>query len=101
MNRADYTERATSAATRMGKAAPLTAILYVCIDIGAIAIRAALHCSMAVGLCSVAGWPYWFAPVLAVLSAQTIGRGWEYGRRGSRVRSLEAAADAAEKAVAK
>ena len=101
MNRAEYTQRATAAATRLGKADPVAAILFVCIDIGATAIRAALHCSMAVGVCSVAGWSYWFAPVIAVLSAQTLGRGWEYARRSSRVRALEAAADAAEKAVAK
>lgn len=98
MNREEYTRRVAAAGKRVGAANPVAGLLILGVDVVASLVRSALHCTAAIGVCSVAGLSVWFAPVLAVLSAQTLGRLYLYLRRGSRVRALELVAVALEAA---
>lgn len=97
MTRLEAETRTTAACRRISATNPYAMPMVWVVSMAAWGIRAGLHCSMALAVCSMAGLSYWLAPGLAILSGQTIGRAWEFAGRGRRVRNLESLADSLER----
>ena len=97
MTRLEAETRTAAASKRIAAANPLAMPVVLAWAIAAWCVRGMIHCSMALAVCSMAGWSYWLSRALAVLSGQTIGRVWEFAVRGRRVRALESLADSLER----
>jgi hypothetical protein len=86
VNRAEYVSRSRAALAEMGPAEVI--VHFAALALGAM-VRAALYLCAGFGAVAVTGWSAWFAPLVAVVLAQTIGRVYEYTQRTARVEALE------------
>lgn len=96
MTRTEAAARTTAASKRLMEANPIAGLIYVGLEMAGTFVAAVVHSSIGVGLMVSCGWSVWFGPLAAIVSAQTLGRAWNWIRRDARVRGIEAAADHAE-----
>ncbi|MDI7269336.1 MAG: DUF308 domain-containing protein [Myxococcota bacterium] len=97
MTREDYDRRSEALVAEWTELNPAATTAWLGLSFAAFVVRGILHLCVGFGLLESLDWSRWWAPIVALLSAQSIGRFWERSRRGVRLHSLAMAVERARK----